>query len=128
MLQINKKATITLVKYNLQFLLWNKKIANNYLAKKTISNLITLRSPKHFNIGKHKIFSLNYKTRYLFLKFNSKVNTKSIINSSKFIYLCLKKRLTLTPTIFIHSIKFTVKTFFKLTWLGMLFFFWLLML
>ncbi len=123
MLQINKKGIITLVKYNLQFLLWNKKIANDYLAKKTISSLITLRSPKHFNIGKHKIFSLNYKTRYLILSFNNKINTKSIINSPKFIYLCLKKRLNLTPTVFIYSIKFTMKTSFQLMWLGILFFF-----
>ena len=88
-----------------------------------MSSLITLRSPKHFNIGKHKILSLNYKTRYLFLNFNNKIGTKSIINSPKFIYLCLKKRLNLTPTIFIHSIKLTVKTVFQLMWLGMLFFF-----
>lgn len=123
MLQINKKATLVSSKYNLHFLFWNKNIANNYLTKKSVSTLITLRSPKHFNIGKHKIRSLNYKTRFLVLKFNKKITTQSILNSPNLLYSCLKKGITLTPTIYINSIKISIKTVFKLMWLGTLFFF-----
>ena len=123
MLQINKKSILLKVKYNLQFLTWNKIIANKYLTKKSISNLITLRSPKHFNIGKNKFNSLNYKTKKLYIQFNGKIRTSSIINSTKFLYTCFKKKILLTPTISINSLKITVKTLFKLMWLETLFFF-----
>ncbi len=123
MLQINKKSILLKVKYNLQFLTWNKKLAKKYLVKKSKSTLITLRSPKHFNIGKHKFETLNYKTKKLFIKFNTKVRTSSIITSTNFFYNSLKKKISLTPTISVNSLKMTVKTLFRLMWLETLFFF-----
>lgn len=123
MLQIKKNGKLITSKYNLQFLFRNKTIASKYLAKKKVTHSITLRAPKNFNIGKNKILNLNYMTNNLILKSRNNVTVSSLLNSSSFFYICAKKRIKLTPTLIINSIRFTVKTKFKLMWLGTLFFF-----
>ncbi len=78
MLQIKKKASLLVCKYNLQFLFRNKTLSDNYQAKKLVTNSIILRAPKHFNIGKQKISNLNYKTPKLIVKFAKNLTTSSI--------------------------------------------------
>lgn len=123
MLQIKKNGLLIQAKYNLQFLFRNKTIASKYLARKGVTQSITLRAPKNFNIGKYKTLSLNYSTPKLLINCKSRVKVLSIIYSPHIFYACAKKRITSTPTLSIGSVNFTVKTKFKLMWLGILYFF-----
>lgn len=70
MLQIKKKMIIKFCHHNLTFLFREKSLDSKFLLKKRLNQSITLRAPKHFNIGKHKIYSLN--TKALNLKYNIK--------------------------------------------------------
>lgn len=117
MLQIKKNGLVTLCKFNLQFLFRNKKISDKYLAQKNVTQSITLRSPKHFNIGKYKIFNLNYQTPQARLTLKKKLKLQSFMNSDKLLFNIFYKYLTLTPTIFLKSIKITFTTKFKIKWL-----------
>ena len=117
MLKIKKEAMLVYCKYNLQFLFRNKKLAALYQAKKKVSSSITLRSPKHFNIGKHKILNLNYVTPTLIIKSISKININSLTNSPDLILEICSKKIQLNPTLSVKSIKVGVKTKFKLKWL-----------
>jgi hypothetical protein len=123
MLQINKNAKITLYKYNLLFLFRNKNFCKFTNIKKTKTSNITLRAPKHFNIGKHKVFNLNYKTRNFLIKSNNKAATKCFVLSPNHIFYALQKRIQTTPTLFVNSLSITIQTKFKLKWLEILFFF-----
>lgn len=117
MLQIKKIGCITKCKYSLQFLFKNKKISDKYLANKQISKIITLRAPKHFNIGKHKVLNLNYQTPQVSLNFKKKLMLNSFLKSDNLLSNLVSKYLTLTPTIFLKSVKITLTTKFKIKWL-----------
>ena len=123
MLQIKKKSKIILCKYNLNFLFRNKKLANQYVSKKITPHFITLRSPKNFNIGKYKIFSLNYKTPNVIFSFNKAIMTQTIIYNPRLLFNSLTKCIKTNPTLYVNSIRVTIKSLFKLMWLVVLYFF-----
>ena len=62
-----------------------------YLTKKKTKKwkkqtLVYLRSPKHFNIGKHKILSFNTNAKYKYI-LNMNINYLSFIKNKNFINL-----------------------------------------
>lgn len=61
MFKINKLSTTLSVFTN--FMLFQQKTTENLpILKRRKSSLVTLRSPKHFSVGKLKVTSLNYKS------------------------------------------------------------------
>lgn len=117
MLQIKKSALLTSCKYNLQFLFRNKMLSNYYKAKKQTTQAITLRSPKHFNIGKHKVLTLNYKTPKFIINFKKKIMLTSLLKAQGDLLSSVSRALLITPTLSVKSVRLTVKTKFKLKWL-----------
>ena len=117
MLQIKKKCIIDFSKYNLEFLLLNKKLANVYQVKKKTSKLIILRSPKHFNIGKQKILNLCYRTPTLLVELNYKTTTNVLVKHPDLLFQIIIKKLQLNSTVTTKSVKIRIKTKFKLKWL-----------
>lgn len=115
MLQIKKKAALTLCKYNLMFL-FRKSNYKTHFVRKQKTQSIFLRSPKHFNIGKQKIYNLNYKTPTLFFKQTYPLFITSVFNTN-ILYNFLKKRIQTSPTLKVNSLKITVQTTFKIMWL-----------
>lgn len=120
MLQIKKKGFLVKVKYNLNFLFRNKKFAEKYKAKKGVAKLIILRAPKHFNIGKHKLLSLNYKTMSLVQDVKIKFFVGALQKKTSRLYNIFLKTFILTPTISIYSMRLVIKTKFKIKWLVIL--------
>ncbi len=115
MLQIKKKGHVVSTKFNVQFL-FRKRNFLDYKLQKSKNQCITLRSPKNFNIGKYKIYSLNYKTPTLINKKNYKfffTDTKNFF----LLYQILIKLIKITPTTRVNSIRIKIKTSFKLMWL-----------
>ena len=96
-----------------------KKLVNRgiYLSKKFNkkthkSTLIYLRSPKHFNIGKHKIFS--FKNKYLNqLDLNHKIFTKTIIKYEQYYFKLIYKFQHTHSLKRINSLRITLKTKIK---------------
>lgn len=117
MLQIKKKAVLSMCRYTLQFLFKNKQLKPSYIIKKQKTQMVYLRSPKHFNIGKQKIITLNYRTPNFILTTSHKIFINSLISSSNLVYKILTKKILLTPTTSAKSIKISVNTKFKLKWL-----------
>ena len=117
MLQIKKNCSLIECKYNLLFLFRKRSIESVYPLKKQKTSSITLRSPKHFNIGKHKIVNLNFKTPSLFYKSHSNIFLHSLFFSKSLLYKILTKRIKTTPALYVHSVRISVKAKFKLTWL-----------
>lgn len=117
MLKIKKFSKLIECKYNLTFLFKKRNISSVYNLKKQQSSSIILRSPKHFNIGKHKIINLNFKTPNLFFKSSTSLFLPSFIFSPSLLYKNLSKRVKTTPTININSIRISIQTKFKLKWL-----------
>jgi len=113
-LQIKKKSKIVSIKYNMQFLFRNKNLAKKFRAKKIVSHSIILRSPKHFNIGKQKVLNLNYKTPKLFFKTKYSFFLRSLLYSDKLLFKLASKKIKLTPTLLVNSIRLVVKTSYKI--------------
>lgn len=118
MLQIKKNSTILYFKYNLNFLFRNKKLSNFYKASKHVSQSITLRAPKNFNIGKHKILNLNYQTHSAILTLKKKIKLNSFISQNDLLFNACSKSLLLTPTLSLKSAHISIRTQFKIMWLG----------
>ena len=117
MLQIKKNAKFVSCTYNLQILFRRKNLTKSYTLKKTLTQTIHLRSPKHFNIGKQKITNLNFKSINLKLLKLSPFFMTSFFRDSTLLYSALKKSIKTTPTLFVSSVHCLVKTSFKLKWL-----------
>ena len=117
MLKIKKTSTLCESKYNLNFLFKKRNLGSNYRLKLQQSSSIILRSPKHFNIGKHKIINLNFKTPALLVRSNNSFFLPSLVSSQNSLYKILSKRIQTTPTITVNSIRISIKTKFKLMWL-----------
>lgn len=117
MLQIKKKFKLLRVYYCLQFVLKNKVWSNSYRLKKKQSTSITLRSPKHFNIGKHKIINLNYKLAPQNLKLSTYLYFSNFIGTTGSLYKLLQKRIDKSLGFSNKSIKLVVETKFKIMWL-----------
>lgn len=118
MLQIKKNMTLSICKYNLQFLFRKKKINKLYAVRKQITSTILLRSPKHFNIGKQKVLNLNYKTPTLFTPVGLPLHLGSFLYKSGFLFNILLGRIKHNPALNIGSVRVRVATQFKLKWLG----------
>lgn len=115
MLQIKKQGNLIYVSQNILFLT-KKIIKKNYQNLRFNKNqLIILRAPKHFNIGKLKINSLNYKG---LVKLSFDCDTPFAIN-------CLlrskKSAVSILKNYFLHTFKIQiikhsicVKTTFKM--------------
>lgn len=117
MLQIKKKGLLVGCKYNLLFLFRKRGIEKVYPVRKQKTNSITLRSPKHFNIGKNKITNLNFKTPDLYYPSSCNFFIKTLFVSPKILYKLLVKRIRSTPALGVNSIRVSIKTSFKLKWL-----------
>lgn len=76
MLKINKNAVCKKCHFNLTFMFKSKNLDNFFLIKKKTPYTITLRSPKHFNIGKNKIATVNSKV------LNMKFETRKKVHSN----------------------------------------------
>ena len=75
-------------------------LSKKFNKKNHKNTLVYLRSPKHFNIGKHKIFS--YKNKFMdLLDLNHKVTTKTLIKYEQYFFKLMYK---LKHT---HSLKHT---------------------
>ena len=74
--------------------------------------MVYLRSPKHFNIGKQKIFSFNNKFVYSF-NIHKRVYQKFILNNNTFNYLFFLKNKNFHLNFKIASSKISVQTSIK---------------
>jgi hypothetical protein len=117
MLQIKKITTLTACKYNVQFLFRHKNSPISQVIK-TAGHSVFLRSPKHFNIGKQKIFNLNYKSPLFVKNFNVKFFLTNLFRLETILYKIFLKQIKVTPVVKMKSIKFTVKAKYKIMWLG----------
>jgi hypothetical protein len=85
-----------------------------FLSKKFTKNnkrqvLVYLRSPKHFNIGKQKIFSFKNQTNFtqnnlIFIPYFF------ILKSHNFFFLLIKKLFKFNPLYRINSLRISIKT------------------
>lgn len=117
MLQIKKKAQLTTVGYSLIFLFRSREHNSSYRLRKQLTQTVTLRSPKHFNIGKYKIFNLNYKTINLNVTRGFKFHINALNNTSSYIFKKLSTPVESSPVLRVNSVKLLVSTKFKLKWL-----------
>lgn len=117
MLQIKKKAVLQCCKYNLTFLFRKKLFDSFYKAQKQKTSTVLLRSPKHFNIGKQKITSLNYKTPTLLLPIVAPFNISTLFRQKQTLYNTLIKRIRTNYTLGVNSIRVQVRSKFKMMWL-----------
>ena len=78
------------------------------------STLVYLRSPKHFNIGKHKVFSFknNFST---ILKFNLNIAYKIIIKYPLYFYKYIPLIVDVNTLKRINSIRITINS--KIKWI-----------
>lgn len=93
-------------------------LRGNYLTKKILKNnskqtLIFLRSPKHFNIGKHKVSSFVnfYKHNY---SLNFKIPTQQYLKNKLLFFKIFSLFHKITPVYIINSIK--INTIIKIKW------------
>ncbi len=121
MLQIKKKALLICCKYQLLVLFRRKNLSKQYLVKKTVSHSVYVRAPKNFNIGKQRVCSLNFKAVNAIYSKPSPFFINSLFNSPLFIYTALRRQIKTTPVLGVSSIRYKVKTTFKLMWLVTLF-------
>lgn len=119
MLQIKKLTKLVSINFFLQTILKSKLINKHYYFKKSISHSITLRSPKHFNIGKNKICNLNYKSFNLIKYFNLKLQISSLFSDN--LYHISKKIIKNNTTLNTKSLKVKLLTKFKIKWLEFLY-------
>ena len=118
MLQIKKKSQLIQCKYNLRLLFRRRGIESQYHIRKQKTSSIILRSPKHFNIGKQKIINLNFKTPDLSYASIHNFFLHTLFISQTTLYKLLVKRIKTTPVLGVSSMRVSVKTQFKLRWLG----------
>lgn len=117
MLQIKKKAKLIKLSYSLKFLFRENKQKKLYFLKKKLSQTITLRSPKHFNIGKYKTYNINYKTLLLDVYKNNFFHLNLFFIENTNTFFVLSKRILTTPVLHVNSIKLRISTKFKIKWL-----------
>jgi hypothetical protein len=105
------------VNYSLIFLFRSREHNSSYFLKKQIAQTVTLRSPKHFNIGKYKIFNLNYKVIDLNVSKGFKFHLNALTNTGSYFFRKLSTPIQSSPVLRVNSIKLSVSTKFKLKWL-----------
>lgn len=117
MLQIKKQGTLSYCKYNLLFTFQKKKASYEYGVTTTKTQLITLRSPKHFNIGKLKVYNLNFKTPNLIFYKEHVFCISTLFRSKDSLFRLFTRKIKTTPALLVSSVCVRVKTQFKLMWL-----------
>lgn len=115
MLQIKKIGYFTQVSYNLQFLFRSKKWNKKFLIKKQQSTVVTLRAPKHFNIGKYRTISLNFKLLNLRDNKLKHAPVALIVHQPKNVFRVLSKFSETSSFVLPNSIKYTLQTKFILS-------------
>lgn len=86
--KLNKDCDLNYIKIN--YLVLTKKNKKNIIKKRIKQQLIFLRAPKHFNIGKQRVKSLNYKAFDYLTKndiYLKSINTKLIYDNYLFEYI-----------------------------------------
>jgi len=116
MLQIKKSAKVHSIKYSLQFLFQVKKTNREFFLKKSKSQSIILRSPKHFNIGKQKIINVNYKNFCVEIGTKTDIHINSILNTNHNLFNKLSKYIITNTYLTPKSIKVKLKTQFIIIW------------
>ncbi len=81
MLKIKKSGFLVKASHIFSVLFRSKNLKNFVLLKKKLSQLITLRSPKHFNIGKNKVYTVNSKVCNTVISFKKKMHLNSFLNA-----------------------------------------------
>lgn len=81
MLKIKKSGFLVKTSHVFSVFFRSKNLKNFVSLKKKLSQLITLRSPKHFNIGKNKIYSVNSKVCNTVVNFKKKLHLNSFLNA-----------------------------------------------
>jgi hypothetical protein len=117
MLQINKSSKLLKATYKLQILFRLNHLNKKYLLKKKLSSSVFLRSPKHFNIGKQKIKSINYIFINLGFVTKKKIHSKIMYQETKYLFKLFDKFTETNTYIKTESIKLSIKTTFKIMWL-----------
>ena len=107
MYQISNKAIIN--KLSSRGIFLSKK----FNKKNSKSTLVYLRSPKHFNIGKHKIFS--FKNKFINnLIFNHNLPSKIIIFYEQYFFKLIFKFIDIHSLKRINSVRVNIKV--KVKW------------
>lgn len=116
MLKINKNSLTKWSHYNLTFLFRVASLRKTFLLKEKKSQTITLRAPKHFNIGKHKIYSLKTKALNYRVFFKKHMNINFFFKNQK-TWTILSKLLSRSVHMLPKTISLRITTKFKLKWL-----------
>jgi hypothetical protein len=118
LLKIKKNAKLLSINYKLQLLFKIKSIKKLYNVKRKESNLIYLRSPKHFNIGKQKILNINHKLFHPIKLIYSNMNINNLIGDTTKLFV--SSEISIPQNVFLQtkSIKFFINTKFTIKWLG----------
>lgn len=106
MYKINKK--IRLDYFNIRGLFFSKKL----IQKHKKHTLVYLRSPKHFNIGKHKIFSFN-NTHKILINLKLTLPIILLLRGSLFFFTILEKFFNYKLLLRFNSIRINTKLHIK---------------
>ncbi len=117
LLQIKKASILSSLNYQLTFLSRQKSFQKMFHLKRQLTTAVFLRSPKHFNIGKHKLVSLNFKNINLKVYPTAPVPMGLLLKPTGEIFSLLIKPIAINTTILPKSLKVTILTQFKLIWL-----------
>jgi hypothetical protein len=103
-----------LYKINFSGTLKTLVIRGTFLSKKFLktnkkSTLVYLRSPKHFNIGKHKVFSFKNSFSTL-LSLNLKIANKALVNYPLFFFKFVPAIVDVNTLKRINSVRISVAT------------------
>jgi len=105
-----------LIKLKINYLLLSKR-TNKYinLINKKKQQLIFLRAPKHFNIGKHKIHSFDNINNNKILYNDVRISTPFILYGDyRLIFEKLQKQVPINTTLKIKSFRITID--FEILW------------
>jgi hypothetical protein len=117
LLQIKKDSILSSLNYQLTFLSRQKSFQKIFKLKRQLSTTVFLRSPKHFNIGKHKLVSLNFKNINLKIYPIVAIPTRLLLKPTGEIFSLLIKPIGVNTTVLPKSLKVIIRTHFKLIWL-----------
>lgn len=84
-------------------------VSKQFLKKNKRQSLIYLRSPKHFNIGKQKVFSFNNKFFFSY-NFNKSIFYPYILNNKSFNYFYYLKNYATNLNFKVSSFKISTTT------------------
>jgi len=121
MLKIKKSGFLIKASHTFSILFRSKKLTRFFTLKKKLSQLITLRSPKHFNIGKNKIYTVNSKVSNTVFSFKKKMHLNSFLEA-QYSWKLFSKKCLKNTYLLPKALTLVYKTKFKIMWLGYWFF------